>query len=167
MIEEIVEINLEENKERFLVLLFNCIYYNCDLDKSWSLIARKIVFNQETQNKEFCYLVQIKLCCHDLSLLTLWVNQSYLTNSKTRHLIEKFEKNLLRNNLRGSREPNIEESIEYCDTIIDELFTDSNKINVAYEDYEWLMRKYDPGHEYFNQKENLSFKSNNLGFIFL
>lgn len=163
MCEEIVDFNLEENRDRFLVLFFNCIYFNCDFDKSWSLIARKIIFNSETQCKEFCYLVQIKSCCHDLSLLTLWVNQAYLANSTTSSLIEKFEKNLLQNNqieIRGAHEPNIQESIEYCDAIIDELFNDSNNIKVAYEDYEWLMRKYDPNHEYFGQKSTVNI--NNL-----
>ncbi|RNA11914.1 hypothetical protein BpHYR1_042772, partial [Brachionus plicatilis] len=65
-------------------------------------------------------------------------------------ILRTFEKKLLRSKLRGYLEPNIEESIEYCDKIIDELYNDSNQIRVAYEDYEWPMRKYGPVHEYFN-----------------
>ncbi|RNA37031.1 hypothetical protein BpHYR1_017459 [Brachionus plicatilis] len=87
------------------------------MDRSWSIIVRKIVINQETQNKEFCYFLQIK------------------------------------NKFRGYLEPNKEESIEYCDKIIDELYNDSNQLAYEpYEDYEWQMRKYDPVHEYLNQK---------------
>lgn len=161
MIEEIVECNPEENNERFLVLFFNCIYFDCDFDQSWELISRKIVYNNETQKKEFCYLVRIKCCCHGLPLLNLWVNQAYLNNSRTRSLIEKFDKYLLLGHDFGNaQEPNIQETIHYCDSIVDELFNDSNNIQICYEDYEWLMRKYDPEHEYFGQKNNVN--ANNL-----
>lgn len=164
MSEEIVEFESNENQDRFLVLFFNCIYFDCDFEKSWSLTARKIVFNEETQLKEFCYLVQIKSCCHSLSILTLWVNQTYLANSRTYKLIEKFEKNLIEHNLIEAHDPNIHESLEYCDSIVDELFNDSNNLKVSYEDYEWLMRKYDPAHEYFGQKNCVNI--NNLENMF-
>lgn len=161
MIQELVEFNPEENNERFLVLFFNCIYFNCDFDKSWSLISRKIVFNYETQKKEFSYLVQIKSCCHDLPLLSLWVNQAYLNNSRTRNLIVKFDRYLLMgNNFGYFQEPNIQETKDYCDSIVDELFCDSNNIRISYTDYEWLMRKYDPEHNFFGQKDNVNI--NNL-----
>ncbi|RNA14661.1 hypothetical protein BpHYR1_044469 [Brachionus plicatilis] len=131
MEEEVIDINLEENKDRFFVLLFNCIYYKCNTERSWSIIARKIVINQETQKHEFCYLVQIKSCCHDWSLLTLWVDQSWMEDSDrqlTEKLILKFEQNLRKNKLRGYLRPNIEESINYCDKIIDEFYNDSHQL---------------------------------------
>ncbi|RNA35772.1 hypothetical protein BpHYR1_004512 [Brachionus plicatilis] len=70
--------------------------------------TRKKVINQETQNKEFCYLVQIK------SLLTLWIDNIW-TEDSDRRLTE-------RNKLRRYLNPNIKESINYCDKIIDELY---------------------------------------------
>ncbi|CAF0816066.1 unnamed protein product [Brachionus calyciflorus] len=158
MTEEVVELGLEQNKDRYLVLLFNCLYFDCDIEKTWSILSRNLVFNSLVNKNEFAYLLCISNCCHNVtSELNIWVSESDLKSTKTEFLIQKYELNLLKNNSSEiSEDINLEKTLEYCDKILDELYKDSNNVKVHYEDYQWLMRAYDRNHLFYGQKPNLN-----------
>ena len=70
MIEEIIGDNLEDNCDRLLILIFNCLYFECDIQKSWSVTSRKMVYNSEKNQREFVYFLEISNCCHHLPKLS-------------------------------------------------------------------------------------------------
>jgi hypothetical protein len=134
----------ERNTQRFCVMLFNCLYKGCSPEICWFVDGKKLV-----NSHQILYLVKVKCC--EFFKDGLWVTQSDLEQQNMRALTEKFENIVLGENAnilnRGEAEFN--ETEEFCDQFLDELFVDSNNIQAKYEDFAWLMRRHDTNHAFY------------------
>ena len=111
--------NFESDTDRYKLMRFNCLYYNCNTENTWSINGSKLVFNYEREEKEFAYHLKANCCRRFKS--GLWVSEHDLKDHNLQVLIYDFNNN--QNIFSSSSKHSIDvDSIEYCDRIIKEMF---------------------------------------------
>jgi hypothetical protein len=147
-----------QRADRFLIMLSNCLYNKCEIDKHWFVDQKRTI--RATGNDQSQFLVKPK-CCKSFKD-GLWVSHSQLKQQNMTRLTDNFENNVLKeshdkdnksNQINGSNETE-----DFCDRLLNELFMDSNNIQVRYDDFAWLMRHYDASHQFYMREldSNLS-----------
>lgn len=142
----ILETTNQINVDRFTIMLFNCMYYNCDINKSWYILGSQLNYNRYDDQPYFSYF--IKSCCCIKFNSGLWVSEEIIKDQNLNFLILKFNNKEVPNNISQLYISNID-TISVCDKMIDFLFEDSNHIKLCFDDFDWLMRYFDPNHLHY------------------
>ena len=86
----------------------------------------------------------LKTNCCQVFNIDLWVNKADLLEQQLSKLEGDFDKNdeNYTSELRidENKEDSSLETDKKCDALIQDLFEDSNNVNISYDDFDWFMR---------------------------